>query len=114
METELSDRRTRILDRKEREQPLAVIVGKTLGSIEVCYVCINDLRYQVASVLRAIDVTFKSFFALQLDYPKDAAYPWMVVQSRIYGICGETDRIVPPVSKFIGDLRQISETKNRT
>lgn len=103
---ELSRRRERILARGEHEQPLAVIVGSTLETIEECYVCINDVRYQVPSPLKALEITFKSFYAFQLDYPKDALYPWMVIQNRLYGIQGESDKVIPCVSKFVADLRQ--------
>lgn len=75
VEAELTKRRDTCVTNGSVVQPLTVIVGKTLEEIEEIFVLINSIRYTFSSLIRAFDFTFKCFYSLQLDYPRDSQYP---------------------------------------
>ena len=83
-----------------QEQPLIVVVGEQY--IDACYVYVNNIKYQLSSPLQAVDIAVKSFYSFQLEYPKEAAYPWIVIQRLIYNIKGETDEQLPCVNTYLG------------
>lgn len=47
---------------------------------------INNIIYKVDSCLNAIDLTFQSFFALNVEYPVTAYNIWIFIQRCLYGI----------------------------
>jgi len=53
-------------------QPYIIVVGNVKNSITAAYVCINNNLWKVGSVLQAVDVCFKSFFALDAEYQVEA------------------------------------------
>lgn len=103
LRAELKNRRENLKNYGLTEQPRVSVVGK--NKIESCNVHINNISYQLASVLQAVDIAFKSFYGFQLSYPKEAEYPWMVLQRKIYKIKGEKDGpVVSSISTCITDL----------
>lgn len=70
LRAELKNRRDNLKNYGLTEQPIVAIVGK--NKIELCSVYINDITYKLSSVLQAVDTAFKSFYAFQLMYPKEA------------------------------------------
>lgn len=88
------------------EQPLLVIIGPSLRNIELSYVCINDIKYRVNSPLEALDITFKSFYALQVQYPREAELPWILLQQYLYRLKNEEDKTISAITTLIADLEQ--------
>lgn len=111
----ISELKSRLESRREKlkihgmaEQPLVVVVGETLLNIEAIYVCISDTCYKFPSVLKAFDIVFKSFYALQLPYPKEVEHSWQIVQFRIFGIGEENqEEMVESVTTLLADLRNV-------
>lgn len=58
--------------------------------------------------MKAIDVCFKAFHALNAEYPTEAEHVWMFIQTYIYGINTATDKHFVSVSKLISDLSHMS------
>ena len=52
-----------------------------------------------------LDFVFKSLYALQLEYPKEAEYVWIILQTEIYEIDSESNKEVPSVKKLINDMQ---------
>lgn len=61
-------------------QPYIIIVGDVKDSITAAYVCINSCLWKVGSVLQAVDICFKLFFALDTEYQAEAYHLWLFVQ----------------------------------
>jgi len=61
-------------------QPYIIVVGNMENSITAAYVCINNNLWKVGSVLQAVDVCFKSFFALDAEYQVEAYHLWLFIQ----------------------------------
>ncbi|KAK3929469.1 Required for respiratory growth protein 7, mitochondrial [Frankliniella fusca] len=86
-------------------QPIIILVGPSLSEISASYVQIQDVRYYVRTPLAAVDVCFKSFFALDLQYPS-LAYPiWLFIQKFFYNIVTEADSNVPRVVSVLSSLK---------
>ncbi|KAJ8670476.1 hypothetical protein QAD02_001735 [Eretmocerus hayati] len=100
----LSERTIKLKELGLKEQPIVLIMQS--DKIEKRFVCIGDVHYQVESTIKAIDTAFKSFYGLQLEYPKEASYPWIVIQNAIYGIIRETDIDIPCVKTLVSDLKR--------
>lgn len=70
-------------------QPIIVLVGP-LVNLEGVYVYINEsitpTIYVVNSVVRGIDLTFKSFFALQCSFPERASSLWNFIEKGFFDI----------------------------
>lgn len=103
----LVERKNKLIQYGLQEQPLIIVVGA--NKIEKSFVHISDIEYEVDSPLKAVDTAFKSFYSLQLQYPKEASHPWMVIQRRIYRIKGETDVTMPCVNSFVLDLLKLKK-----
>lgn len=73
-------------------QPFAVMVGPTTDSILQRYIVIDEHFYSVESSLKAIDVTFKSFQALQAVYPPESERTWLFLQRAVYDIGTKYDK----------------------
>ncbi|XP_051174558.1 uncharacterized protein LOC127290173 [Leptopilina boulardi] len=111
----ISELKVRLDARREKlkihglsEQPLIVVVGETLINLEAIYVCVSDTCYKFNTVLKAFDVAFKCFYALQLPYPKEVEHSWQIVQFRIFGIGEENEEeMVESVTTLLADLRNV-------
>ena len=57
-------------------------------AIKSSYVVIDKTIYTCASVTTAIDLCFKSFFALNIDYPLASANLWSFIYVYVYEIKG--------------------------
>ena len=63
--------------------------------------------------MEAFDIVFKSFYALQLNYPKEVENIWQIIQLRIYGLGEEhKEGIGESVLTLLGDLRNRSSVNN--
>ena len=72
-------------------QPQPIIVGKD-SSIEEQYIAVDDGVYPVESLLKAIDLTFKSVYALHAKYSPEAESIWLFLQLAIYQIQTQWDQ----------------------
>jgi len=91
--------------KKETFQPVAIVVGENLESIEDSYVVINERMYRVESPLRAVDVTFKVFHSLHLQYPQQSEVLWMLLQKLVYGLNTAWDRKSTALSGLMSSLK---------
>ena len=106
MDAKLQQRKKNLESKGLLVQPVIVVVGDK--QIEESYALINGISYLCDSPLKAANTVFKSFYALQLQYPRESQFPWMVIQHRIYGIKGETDSEFSTVATLISDLKNSS------
>ena len=95
----------RTTDYKLGKKPLVVFLEKDKKIIK-SLMYVNNFYYELSSPLQAIEVTFKAFFSLQVEYPKESSSTWMVIQKRIYKMESESDVIIPSVFTFLSELQQ--------
>lgn len=95
-------------------QPYIVIVGKTIREMQNFFVCIDEILYSVDSTLQAIDMCFKVFHVLHVNYPVFNDYLWLLLQRGIYNINTKWDSVFSNTEHIIKRLNNAvntSETK---
>lgn len=89
------------------QQPIPVIVGPILGNT-ASYIILNNRVYTVSntgSCLRAIDLAFKIYFALDCEYPPNAYSLWIFLQQGYYQIQNRGDTV--PIRAIIGEICEV-------
>lgn len=91
-------------------QPFPVIVGDTLAEIHSSYIVIDGRPIQVEGPLRALEIAFKCYFALNCDYPIQSQRPWIVLQKTLFNVHVPYDRIsrlvsLPEVKRLFKTLK---------
>ncbi|KYN00656.1 hypothetical protein ALC62_08565, partial [Cyphomyrmex costatus] len=87
-------------------QPYIIVVGPTLHEITTCYLCIDDTIYNISSTLEAVDICFKTFHVLQLQYPTASEHLWLVIQKCIYKFTTKWNTIIPSTEYIIKTLNE--------
>lgn len=64
-------------------EPYVVICG-ALTNIQNIYVIVGDEPYLCTSVTKAIDLCFKSYFALSIDFSKVSRHLWTFLYKYVY------------------------------
>lgn len=82
-------------------QPYIIVVGPSIKDIQNSFVCIDDVLYNTASVLEAVDVCFKAFQVLQLNYPAASEHLWIIIQKCFYKFITKWDYIIPHIENII-------------
>lgn len=95
-----------ILKKKEKcgsIQPFIIILGE-LTKPESIFVYIDEVKYQMFSVVAALDICFKAFHVLNLEYPHESSSVWQFIQTYFYQIKHKKDKLSPAVTQIIADL----------
>lgn len=94
-------------------QFLPVFVG-ILENIESSFVYIDtDIKYRVDSPMHAIDLALKLFYALDCEYPSDAAHVWLFIQQVGFCIVNPLDRFSSTMNTLKGEIESVFPEKNR-
>ncbi|CAH0553157.1 unnamed protein product [Brassicogethes aeneus] len=83
-------------------QPYVLVVGQSLKSLEAYYVVVDKIRYEVHSMLSALDTCFKIFFVFNARYPPQAEHIWHIIQCCVFKIKTPYDKQFPYVMDIIG------------
>jgi len=71
--------------------PQVVAIGDSLDSIDTFYVFVDSFTYVLDSPLKALDVAFKSFQALDAEYHKECQREWHFIEQAIYDLSASQD-----------------------
>ncbi|KYN15961.1 hypothetical protein ALC57_11798 [Trachymyrmex cornetzi] len=71
-------------------QPYVIVVG-SITNVSDSYVIIDEVLYSTESTLEALDICFKVFHVLKIDYPDASKHLWMLIQKGLYQFCIEWD-----------------------
>jgi len=86
-------------------QPFVGVVGDK-DNPQQFLVCVDEFFYEVSSVLKAVDVVFKCFLALDTSYPAEASPLWQFLQRAVYGIELPTDQYFVSVDRLVEAYKQ--------
>ncbi|KAF4531566.1 hypothetical protein B566_EDAN013570 [Ephemera danica] len=90
--TEANDDRRKFCQEKGLSlQPYIVLVGPNLCSITARFVIIENIFYKVETILKAVDVCFKSFFVFNATYQVECEHIWLFVQRKVFEITTKYD-----------------------
>ncbi|KAF4514066.1 UNVERIFIED_CONTAM: hypothetical protein B566_EDAN018856 [Ephemera danica] len=98
---------------KRQVQPFVIAVGPTLSSLDKFYVYICSppgtenriVMYELDSLLKAVDICFKVFFCMSLEYGKDSEQLWNFLQKGVYNITTKYDNSFPSVNDLLLRLK---------
>jgi len=76
-------------------QPFPPLVGDSVNQIENSYVVIDTSPILMDSPLRALEVTFKCYFALHCKYPTQSESQWIVLQKTLFDLYVPANRVNP-------------------
>ena len=73
------------LDGTRQRQPYILILGRRMEPAQ-SFVIIDGLAIEAASVIKAVDICFKAFYILDVQYPKECKTTWEFVQKFFFKI----------------------------
>lgn len=88
-------------------QSYIIVQGINSSSIDKAYVVIDEITYTFESVLRAVEICFKSYFVLNAVYPSEAEHIFQLLQFGLFKIKTEWDRPVPYIMDLINYLNDV-------
>lgn len=97
-------RREKLKAAKLTLQPFVAVIGPFEDPLQFI-VCIDEFFYDVQSALHAIDIAFKSFYALHTPYPPESKQIWLFLQKVVYGITETTDDHFTGVNTMIKEYQ---------
>ncbi|CAH0382054.1 unnamed protein product [Bemisia tabaci] len=89
-------------------QPSLIFVGSLPTNFD-SYCEVHESLYSASSIIDAIDICFKSFFALNLKYPSACARVWHFIQRYVYNITVRHEKADPNVDLLATHLNLTSE-----
>ena len=87
-------------------QPQVLILGSDMYKPEQVFILINDIVYEVDSIVTAVDICMKCFFVYNTQYPVQAQDPWNFLQTLLYNIKTKYDKkLTPKILELISSIR---------
>lgn len=105
MEEAVVRRRDLLAKHNSTVQPFLVCIG-TLDNITEAYCVINDIKYQVQTPLKALEITFKLFHSMDAKYPVESFHVWLFIQQYVFNLYTPHDVNSPAVTSLISDLQK--------
>lgn len=82
--------------------------GPSSTELKTFYVSIDNTLYTAPTVLKAVDICFKSFHVLEARYPKESEHIWLLIQLGIYNIKTAYDNKIPNIFDLIKKIELAS------
>lgn len=105
LDNEIAKLKTTLLKRHNTLEPFMAIVGPLIQPEEY-FVIVNEEKYKVDTCLRALDATFKFFFALDCAYPRASAKLWQFIQLAVYNINVNGETVIKSIKELLGLINQ--------
>ncbi|XP_046398617.1 uncharacterized protein LOC124165308 [Ischnura elegans] len=86
LETKLELRKDRLMKFGCQLPPVAAVVGPCWKEIQRSFSIIGPKFFEVETPLKAVDITFKAFHALNTQYPTEASQIWQFIQRAVFEI----------------------------
>lgn len=85
-------------------QPFIIVVGTSLREISGRYIVLNNIRYEVTSLLKAVGACFKIIFVLNAEYPSECKHVWQFIQEALFQLDTKFEKNYTTVNTLITDL----------
>lgn len=85
-------------------QPFIIVVGPSLKQISARYIVLNNLRYEMTSIVKSVDACFKIIFVLNTEYSADCTQVWQFIQKALFNLNTKYDKIFTTVRALATDL----------
>ncbi|CAH0560965.1 unnamed protein product [Brassicogethes aeneus] len=87
-------------------QPFVIVEAPSITAVKSIFVCIDNIQYEVPSIIKALEVCFKTFIVLDAAYPLESEHLWTLIQWYLYDIHTVFDAKQPYVLEFINKLKK--------
>ncbi|PIK42603.1 hypothetical protein BSL78_20529 [Apostichopus japonicus] len=74
------------LAKVSQTQPFILIIGENRRNPEQQFVIVERMAMPASSLIKAVDLCFKVFYVLDLNYPWESNNVWDFIQKNIYGL----------------------------
>jgi len=82
------------------------VLGSDIFKPDQIFIMINDIVYEVDSVVKAVDLCMKCFFVYNTQYPVQAQEPWTFLQAVLYEIRTKYDKkLTPKILQLISSVK---------
>lgn len=82
-------------------QPFIVMLELCLSKRKFCYILIR-----LCTILRAIEVCYKIFHLINLEYPLQSFTIWLFIQKNFFGVHSKYDKPFPKLVQILAELNQ--------
>lgn len=83
-------------------QPFVCIIG-TSEKPEVFYIVVDEVMYKVESTIRCLELIFKMFHSLDIEYPAECESIWLFIQELVFEM--KSSKKCPSATAVITDIR---------
>lgn len=94
-----------IFFKKRTVQPFMCGVGNSLMEIEEYFVYFAWTYYKFDNIIKSLDICFKIYHVLNLEYANDCKLIWLFLQEYFYEMPIASNDTCTSLSAFLGDLR---------
>lgn len=84
-------------------QPFGVVIGDLTSPNYI--IVVDEVEYKVETGIRALELLFKLFHGLDIEYPVEATHVWEFIQEAVFKIKNKQNRISPSTSSLLGDIQ---------
>lgn len=91
--------------KKQSFQPTPIFVGDPQNFVAF-YVLLNDQKFEVASPIEAIELTFHLYMVLHASYAVDCKLVWLLIQNLIYDISTAADKRYITLTNILPQIRK--------
>ncbi|KAK3920175.1 Cyclin-A1 [Frankliniella fusca] len=92
-------------------QPFIAVVGERPNFTSL-YVCLDSHLYKVKSIKEAVDLCFKTFYALNCNYPPESEHIWQFFQRYFYKITLTKQVNITAVTTFCTSLQAVTRSQH--
>lgn len=85
-------------------QPFIIVVGLHLSEISKVYARVNNVMYELPTVLKAIEVVLKTYIIYEILYPAECEHLWYLMQWCILKVNLTNDKRIPFVCNIVNKL----------
>lgn len=85
-------------------QPYVIVVGATERSLESYYLCIDEIIYEIPTLLEALDTCFKSFHVFNAKYPLQSEQIRLALQVGLYKFRTKWDSKITSTIELVNDM----------
>lgn len=89
-----------------RVQPLVAVVGSS-ENLKKIMVSVDDILYEIPTILKAMDICFKVHFVFDAAYSIECEQVWTFLQQAIYRINTPTDKKIKAVINLVEKFSQL-------
>ena len=66
-------------------QPYIIVTGPSSTELNHFYISVDQVLYELSSVMEAVNICFKTFHVFCLEYPLESEHMWLIFQKGLFG-----------------------------